>query len=205
MQWGITVKEMYLHDNNYKLDDSSITFATANNFIQEFHKVEKADKQVLIHAQSIGGDWESGLSIYDVIVNSAAKVDIIGHGCLYSMGSIILQAAKKRMLLPNCVMMVHLGTSEISGEHNTVSSTVKYYEQMKKLMLNIYARRCINGAYFKEKGMSEEKVADFLMKKIRDKNDWYLLADEAVHYGFADQVLTKRSYNYARKIYKRSS
>ena len=60
-------------------------------------------------------------------------------------------------------------------------------------MLDIYSVNCTKGKFFKEhyKQPTEEKVKGFI-KKLKS-GDWYL-SHEAVYYGFADSVITHRSY-----------
>ena len=62
-------------------------------------------------------------------------------------------------------------------------------------MLSIYSGVAMSGKFFKEKlkTITEEKVKNFLRKKLKD-GDWYLNANEAVYYGFADGVLTNRNF-----------
>jgi ATP-dependent Clp protease protease subunit len=151
----------------------------------------------------MGGDWEAGLAIYDLINFSSCEVIMVGHGCLWSMGSVLLQAATKRYLMPHCNFMVHWGSEDISGDHLTVKTTMDYLEKESKRMIDIYTARCIRGKFFKDRGSDEEVVAKFIKAKL--KTDWYMSAEEAVYYGFADKVLTKRTYNNARKAIKRTS
>ena len=52
------------------------------------------------------------------------------------------------------------------------------------------------GKYFKEQytDITQEKVKNYLKRKLKD-GDWYLDANEAVYYGFADLVLNTRKFN----------
>ena len=60
-------------------------------------------------------------------------------------------------------------------------------------MLDIYAEGCKDGKYFKEHYSEPDfdKVKSYLKRKFKD-GDWYLDANEAVYYGFADLVLNTR-------------
>jgi len=62
-------------------------------------------------------------------------------------------------------------------------------------MLDIYASSCKKGKFFKEhyKQPTEEKVKGFIKRKLKS-GDWYLSSHESVYYGFADDVITHRSY-----------
>jgi ATP-dependent protease ClpP protease subunit len=58
-------------------------------------------------------------------------------------------------------------------------------------MFEIYSEQCVEGAFFQKhyKHTTVDKVNNFLRRRMKS-GDWYLTADEAVHYGFSDHVLT---------------
>ena len=55
----------------------------------------QAEQPILIHMHTVGGNWEDGLAIYDII-NSCANthITIIAYAHARSMSSIIFQAAE---------------------------------------------------------------------------------------------------------------
>jgi ATP-dependent protease ClpP protease subunit len=62
-------------------------------------------------------------------------------------------------------------------------------------MLQIFAERGINGAYFKKrKSSTVESAYRFFDKKLKEKIDWFLDAEEAVFYGLADGILGSKEY-----------
>jgi len=69
-------------------------------------------------------------------------------------------------------------------------------------MLRIYAKRCINGEHFQNryKTLTEDKVMAFLARKMQERGDWWLDAEKAVYYGFADCVLGWPGYETLDKI-----
>lgn len=197
------MKHIYLHCDELKDIDGSIDYVTYNKFIREFHDAEKDGKPIIVHVNTIGGEWESGLGMYDLIDLSKSEVTMIGYGCMWSMGSILMQAADKRYLTPHCNFMVHWGWSSSEGTLPELRTQMKYHDKAAEQMMKIYVDRCVKGKYFKEKGSDHAAVLRFLKDKLR--TDWYMSAEEAVYYGFADKVLTKTTYNNARTIKKRTS
>lgn len=200
------VREIYLHgplnkDENY----NDIDHVASTIFYKKLHELERqgCTNPILIHLHTIGGDWNDGMAIYDTISYSNANITIIGHGCVYSIGTIIMQSAKKRYLMPNCSFMVHYGSCDLSGDHKSAVNTAEYYKVLENTMLDIYASRCVNGEFFYEKGYDHAKTKTYIQKQLDKISDWYLTPEEAVYYGFADKVLTKREYNGTRKIVKR--
>lgn len=192
------MREIYLVD---KKEDSSINFSSAHSFCKEIHDLERKSSQpIIIHSHTVGGDWDDGMAMFDVIKFSPCPTIMIGHGCLCSMGTVLLQAAKDRYLMPHCSFMVHLGSSSFDGEFKTAESTIEYHRYQTEFMLDLYSDRCCKAKYFKEKGFDSKKTKDFIYKKLKDKSDWYMSSDEAVLYGFADKVLSKTTYNNLREI-----
>jgi len=141
--------------------------------------------------QSVGGEWSDGMAIYDAISMSRSFVTIIAYGQAESMSSIIFQAADLRLITPNTYFMSHYGSSAAVGEYLTVQNLAKYEKHICDVMIDIYAKSCIQGPYFQEKygkNPDIEKVKTYLTRKLKS-GDWYINSQEAVHYGFADRVL----------------
>jgi ATP-dependent protease ClpP protease subunit len=66
-----------------------------------------------------------------------------------------------------------------------------YERRIADTMFNIYASRCVDGKFFAEKfgkKPSEKQAKQYLIRKLKS-GDWYLNAEDAVYYGFADAIL----------------
>jgi ATP-dependent protease ClpP protease subunit len=63
-------------------------------------------------------------------------------------------------------------------------------------MLDIYTKKCAKGNFFKNNNKYKTPVSikNFIRKNIDRKGDWYMTAEEAVDYGFADAVLGQKGY-----------
>jgi ATP-dependent protease ClpP protease subunit len=198
------MREIYIHGNNQKEELNDIDYLSSSAFYKTLHELEReSNEDIIVHLHTIGGDLDDGLAIYDNILYSNCNISIIGHGCVYSVGTIIMQAAKKRFLMPNCSFMVHYGSCSISAEHKSAVNTIAYYKQQESKMIDIYADRCLSGNAFK--GYDKEKVKRFITSKLDKNGDWYMSAEDAVYFGFADKVITKREYSNVRKINKRNN
>jgi ATP-dependent protease ClpP protease subunit len=122
---------------------------------------------------------------------SKCYITIVAYAQAESMSSIILQSADARLMTPNSYFMSHYGSTHAGGEYQSVQNWVKYEKYICDTMIDIYASSCVNGKYFKEKYGSKpelEKVKNFLLRKLKS-GDWYLTAEDAVYYGFADEVI----------------
>jgi ATP-dependent protease ClpP protease subunit len=153
-----------------------------------------SDKPILIHMHLVGGDWASGMAIYDAIELCRSYVTIIVYGQAESMSSIILQAADKRVMTQNSYFMSHYGVTSNEGNYLDVKNWTKYEAVIEKVMMEIYASVAIKGKYFQEnmKNATELKVLNYLRRKMKE-GDWYLTSHETVYRGFADVVLGTKS------------
>ena len=190
-------REIYLHGYIANCDeDPGVDYRMASSFIKNIRMMDTINNDpIIVHMNSVGGNWGDGMSIYDAIRVCRSHVTIIAYGQAESMSSIILQAADLRIMMPNSFFMSHFGNSCNSGNYLDTQNWAKFEEKILDVMLDIYTESCIKGKYFLEhfKEVTESKVKSFLRRKMRD-GDWYLDSNESVYYGFADAVLSTRKY-----------
>jgi ATP-dependent protease ClpP protease subunit len=189
-------REIFLH-NSYSSDENEnpgVEYKMSNNFLKNLRALDLQNhNDITVHMQSIGGEWADGMAIFDAIKMCRSRITIISYGQAESMSSIMLQAAAKRLITPNSYFMCHFGSTESGGHYLDVQNWVRYEKHICNIMIDIYASRCIKGKYFKEKygsDVSIEKVKNFIYRKLKS-GDWYMNADDAVYYGFADGVIKK--------------
>jgi ATP-dependent protease ClpP protease subunit len=191
---NLDTREIFLHNYYTSGDDENpgVEYKMSNTFIKNLRALEiKSDKPITIHMQSVGGQWPDGMAIYDSITMSQCHITIIAYGQAESMSSIIFQAADKRLITPNTYFMSHFGSTHAGGDYLNVQNWVKYEKNICDIMIDIYSQSCITGKYFKEKygpKPDQEKIKSFLFRKLKS-GDWYLNAEDAVYYGFADSVI----------------
>jgi ATP-dependent Clp protease protease subunit len=197
--YGIDIKnrELYLHGYVVNADeDPGIEYKMAATFYKSIRMLDTiSNDPIIIHMHSVGGNWNDGMVIYDAIACCKSHVTIIAYGQAESMSSIIFQAADKRVMMPNAYFMCHFGSSGYFGNYLDVQKAGLFHKKITEKMIDIYTKSCINGKYFKEHHTEPEyeKVKNFLKRKLKD-GDWYLDANEAVYYGFADMVLNYRKH-----------
>ena len=78
------------------------------------------DKPITVIMNNPGGDEYHGMAIYDAIKSCKNHVTIVVFGMAMSMGSIILQAADKRVMSANSRVMIHYGTWGINDHPKKV-------------------------------------------------------------------------------------
>ena len=149
--------------------------------------LEKTPADIIVHQYSQGGQFDAGLLIYDAIKASNCEITIVCHGSVMSIATVILQAADWRISMPNCLFMIHDGGEGTNGTHNQVQSWAEICKKQRELMLNIYAEKCQNGEAFH--GLTIAKVKSKLNAILKEKEDWYMTAEEALAYGFIDEII----------------
>ena len=190
-------REIYLHGHHGPFDDDpGVEYRMATTFIKNIRHLDHLKNEpILIHMHSVGGNWSDGMAIYDAIQLCRSHITILVYGQAESMSGVILQAADKRIMMPNSYFMSHYGISGSYGNYLDTQNWAKFEEKILDNMLEIYTSRCEKSKYFKEKftSVTPEKVKQFFKRKLKD-GDWYLTSHEAVYYGLADNVITHRNY-----------
>ena len=191
---NISAREIFLH-NHYHTEDNEnpgVEYRMSNTFIKNLRGLDmKSDQAITIHMQSIGGEWSDGMAIFDAIQLSRSYVTMIIYGQASSMSSIILQAADYRYMTPNSHFMCHYGSTDINTDYLSAQNVADYERKTALTMFELYAKRCVDGLFFKDKfgkKPSEKQVKNYLKRKLKS-GDWYMNAEEAVYYGFADAIL----------------
>lgn len=200
-----TTREIYLHGAGGNNDEEpGVEYRMATTFVKNLHILEQIERSpILVHLHSIGGEWCDGMAIYDAIRLSPCPITMVTHAQASSMSGVILQAADRRVLTPNCSFMIHHGSISVSDHSVSAESVVDDNRRLRKVMLNLFAKRAIVGTFFKDRDYSVEKVERWLDKQIKEKIDWYLTAEEAIFYGFADGILGEPRFKRDKVCVKR--
>ena len=183
-------RELFLSPEDVENEQSQIDHHVAKEIIKNISFLNSQnDKPIIIHMCSCGGSWEYGLAIYDSVKSSVSEVYIVAYAHARSMSSIILQAGDYRILSPNTYVMIHEGTDAYEGSNRGLIAHAKQAAKSCEIMLDIYVDRCNMGPYFTHRQLSDLQIRNFLKKQMRNHQEWYLSASEAIDYGFADYIL----------------
>jgi len=200
---NVASREIFLHGwHNSEWNENlepEVEYRMATKFIKNLAFLNnQSDDNILIHQQTCGGDWDHGMAIHDAIAASVAPTTMLCYAHSRSMSSLTLQAATTRVLMPDCFFMMHHGSA---GGEDTVRGMLTFAEQIakdKSRMMEVYVWRCAGSEAFKD--MSERQIENFLEKKLQLKQEWFMNAEEAVHYGFADGVFGDKGFDSIDKI-----
>jgi len=169
------------------LPEPGIDFSLANQFIRNLRILSSiSDDPILIHLKSCGGEWHEGLAMYQAIKACPNHVTILNYASARSMSSIIFSAADHRAMMPFSTFMVHTGTAVLVGTGTQIQTE---YEEAKKadhIMLEIYIDLLQESEPMK--GWTRKRIKTWLVKKMKDKEEVYFTAEEAIEHNFADII-----------------
>lgn len=189
-------REIFLtgYEDNVE-QEPGVDYRMAAKFERNLRLLENMNPgPILIHMHSIGGEWADGMAIYDAIKSYPYDATILAYAHARSMTSIIFQAAKHRVMMPNAYFMIHYGSISMDCNDISAQSMMEFDKLNSVVMLQIYADKCSSGPYFIKKKMKQDKIKKFLDKKMCKKQEWYISSEDAVYYGFADGVLGDKKF-----------
>ena len=201
----INTREIFLRSNSSQ-EEPSINHIVSEKFLINLRILEEINSApIIVHQQTIGGDWFAGMAIYDAIRMSPCKFVFVCHGICASMGSIIAQAVVgngTRVSMPNCDWLIHEGSCSFTGTYRQVFSL---YEFEKKALEKSY--KILSDAAYETLGKSKSKsqVKSFIKKQLASKEDWWLSSEDACSHGFADGIMGSKGFESLKKIYKNVS
>lgn len=195
-------RELYLHGHidSYE-EEPGVDYRMSTSFIKNIHLLQsQSSKNILVHMHTIGGSWHDGMAMFNSIRCSKCPITVLAYAQASSMSGVVLQAADKRVLTPDCELMIHHGSISLDDNTMAAKSAVDQNEKYCKRMLQIFAQRAILGKYFKDRNYGIKKTMSFIDSKIRQSSDWYLSAEESVYYGFSDGILGDKGFESLSKI-----
>ena len=194
-------REVYLHGYADVDEEPGVEYRMATSFVKNLHILEiQGSKNILVHMHTIGGNWGDGMAIFNAMQTSKSPITILAYAQASSMSGIVFQAADKRVLMPDCEMMIHHGSVALDDTTMAVKSAVDQNEKYSRRMLQIFAERAIMGRYFKDRKYSVKRTMTFIDQKIKQTGDWYLMPDEALYYGLADGIYGDKGFDTQLKI-----
>jgi len=151
----------------------------------------QGDEDITFFINSPGGSVTAGLAIYDTMqfIKPDVATYVMGQAC--SMGSFLAQAGApgKRYVLPESRTMIHRVSSGTPGTRGSVHVQDLQFEDAKRTFEeSVRINKRLTELYVRHntKGKTYEELFETM------KFDTFLSAEEAVEYGLADKVISKR-------------
>jgi ATP-dependent Clp protease protease subunit len=146
-----------------------------------FLEAEDPERDILFYINSPGGSVTAGMAIYDVMqfVKCDVATVVMGQAC--SMGSLLATAgaAGRRYMLPHSRNMIHQPSGGAEGQATDIEIQAREILKMKRYLTEIYVAHNSAGKTYDDFARDMER-------------DFFMSAEEAVAYGLADKVITKR-------------
>ena len=163
---------------NIKLEGEVLADVTLPDLIKQAGNLDGFDS-LEVEIASPGGDVAEGIYIMmwlDALSESGKEVTTIVTANAYSIASLIMLAANKRKISRTAKVMVHnpMKPELIAVNANDLEVFIKELRDLEKTMYILYKLFT---------GIEEEKI-----KSLMD-NETYLSADEAIQFGFADEIV----------------
>lgn len=148
-------------------------------FIVGMHTLEHDEGPITVILNTAGGYCTEGFAIYDAIKHAGNPVYVVGTGQVSSMGTVIIQAADKRLLSPNCEFFVHNVRDEavFDVDVNVAATILKDLKRLHDRGIAILASRS---------SLTREQVEKYCRENTT------FTAQEAVGYGLADSIVESR-------------
>ena len=163
--------------------DTEVSEHSASLIVSQllFLESEDPDKDISLYINSPGGVVTAGMAIYDTMqfIRPSVHTIVMGQAC--SMGSLLATAGApgKRFILPNARHMIHQPSGGARGQATDMEIQVREILAMKKTLTQIYVDHNSAGKTFDELSRDMER-------------DNFMTAEQAVAYGLADKVITRR-------------
>jgi ATP-dependent Clp protease, protease subunit len=151
----------------------------------------QGNEDIQFFINSPGGSVTAGLAIYDTMqfIKPDVQTIVLGQAC--SMGSFLAQAGAKgkRMVLPESRTMIHRVSSGTPGTRGSVHvQELQFEDAVRAMGESKRLNERLTQLYVKHNtaGKTYEQMFETM------KFDTFLSAEEAVQWGLADRVISKR-------------
>lgn len=138
---------------------------------------KRADRQVDIMINSVGGFVFDGLSIANAVDAHPQPVRAIVTGIAASAAGVIWQGADERLIYDNASFMAHQAYTGVIGNADVLEDVASYLRKVDAQIVQMFANRT---------GKTKEELEDILTGKV--DGTWYTGA-EAKAEGFADELI----------------
>lgn len=151
---------------------------SAEYFRKALAEIPETDT-IELHINSNGGSVKEGVAIYNQLKQKKCK-EIVAYvdGFAYSIASVILQAAGRRIMGLGTSLLIHNMWISIAGNAEDLRKAADDLDVLMQSNRQIYLEKAT---------ITEEELIDLMNKES------YLTPDQAIEMGFADELATEGS------------
>lgn len=172
--------KLYIYDNvsEYGTFDWQTFEYTESETSAEYFRKTLAEipegATIELHINSYGGSVKEGIAIYNQLKQKKCK-EIVAYvdGFAYSIASIIMQAADRRVMGLGTSLLIHNMWIYIEGNATELRKAADDLDVLMESNRQIYMERV---------NITEDELIEML------NNETYLTSEQAVEMGFADEV-----------------
>ena len=166
------ITDIKLNLTNNLIIKGGIDEQLTTDFIYEFNKLPKKGKNnTYIYLDTPGGSVQEGMKIVTLIKNY--NLSCIAEKA-YSMGFIIFQSCKKRLILSHSSLMQHQMSLGIMNEKGNIDAYMKYINEIEDELTAMQASRLL---------LSRNQ---FRNKTV---NEWWMYGENILKYRAADEIV----------------
>ncbi len=139
---------------------------------------EDPTRDIALYINSPGGSVTAGMAIFDTMTFVDCDIATFAMGLAASMGQFLLSAGTrgKRYALPHARILMHQPSAGIGGTASDIAIQAEQFKLTKIEMANLIAEHT---------GQPVEQV------RADSERDRWFTADQALAYGFVDQVVSR--------------
>jgi ATP-dependent protease ClpP protease subunit len=131
VEYGIDIRNKVIHLHGLVDIDLYDHVVRSLAVLDNAYPDENYDVTVMM--STYGGELYYGFAIYDALKAWGGKVKIICNGPVMSAGTVILQAATHRIMMPNSFLLIHFG-EELNTDRQTKHHNNQLDKRMQKLI-----------------------------------------------------------------------
>lgn len=155
----------------YYSEDKSIDAALVQDALKDI------TEDVVIRLNSNGGDVFQGIEIYNYLKNHPSNITVEVTGVAASAATFIVAGADKAIMNTGTSFMIHEASSFAWGNKAELKKVLNALETIDDSIIAIYTEKT---------GQTTEQLNEWM-----EGEKWFT-AEEAVKYGFADEVKEKK-------------
>lgn len=152
---------------------------TLDSVKRQLGNIAATKKNVIVKINSLGGDVDEALAIYELLVAMGDRVTTECYGRCASAATIIAMSGDKRKMSRYALFLIHKCWSGVVGNENVLEEVLE-------------EQRAINGrlaAIYTDRTGSKLEDIEALMERNNGDGAW-LTVEECMQYGFVTEEIT---------------
>lgn len=184
----LEARRLYLHGEivsvNLIDEEYGISYSPISMLVRKIFEYNREDqvlpktkrKPILLYINSPGGEVSEGFSLVAAMKLSKTPIYTVNTGMWCSMAFLIGIAGDKRFTLPYMTFLMHEASGFSFGKISNMEDKIKFD---RKFSDTVVKRHVL------EHSCMSEREYDLIVK-----NELYLLPEDALKYGFVDEIVT---------------